>query len=113
MQLHDIPPLYEQVQLEPVQSACHVLPRASWHIVVVVDVPSVAALPVPKHDPAPVGLGMAGHTLSATHGLGGGRDVRGMRAKMFPIVICECGKPARVRCFNGVGTYWMECEDWR
>jgi hypothetical protein len=58
------------MQLDPVQSACHVLPRASWHIVVVVDAPSGAALPVPEHDPAPVGLGMAGHTLSGTHGLG-------------------------------------------
>jgi hypothetical protein len=32
-------------------------------------------------------------------------------AKMFPAMICKCGKPARVRCFNGVGTYWVECED--
>jgi len=30
---------------------------------------------------------------------------------MFPIMTCKCGKPARVRCFNGVGTYWTECED--
>ena len=30
---------------------------------------------------------------------------------MFPIMICKCGKPARVRCFSGVGTYWVECED--
>ena len=32
-------------------------------------------------------------------------------AKMFPIMTCKCGKLARVRCFNGVGTYWTECED--
>ncbi len=32
-------------------------------------------------------------------------------AKMFPIMICQCGKPARVRCLNGVGTHWVECED--
>ena len=32
-------------------------------------------------------------------------------AKMFPTMTCKCGKPARVRCFNGVGTYWTECED--
>jgi RNase P subunit RPR2 len=32
-------------------------------------------------------------------------------AKMFPTVTCKCGKPARVRCFNGVGIYWVECED--
>ncbi|MGH7434957.1 MAG: hypothetical protein ACRENE_04720 [Polyangiaceae bacterium] len=32
-------------------------------------------------------------------------------AKMFPIVFCECGKPARVRCFNGAGTHWIECDD--
>jgi hypothetical protein len=32
-------------------------------------------------------------------------------AKMFPSMTCKCGKPARVRCFNGVGTYWVECED--
>ena len=30
---------------------------------------------------------------------------------MFPIMTCHCGKPARVGCFNGVGTYWTECED--
>jgi hypothetical protein len=30
---------------------------------------------------------------------------------MFPAMICRCGKPARVRCFNGIGTYWVECED--
>ena len=39
-------------------------------------------------------------------------DVPAARAaKMFPAMICKCGKPARVRCFNGVGTYWVECED--
>jgi hypothetical protein len=32
-------------------------------------------------------------------------------AKMFPITTSKCVKPARVRCFNGVGTYWTECED--
>ena len=32
-------------------------------------------------------------------------------AKMFPMFRCKCGKPARGRCFNGVGTYWVECED--
>jgi RNase P subunit RPR2 len=32
-------------------------------------------------------------------------------AKMFPIMTCKCGKPARVRCFNGIGGYWVECED--
>ncbi len=32
-------------------------------------------------------------------------------AKMFPIMPCHCGKPAHVRCFNGIGTYWIECED--
>jgi len=30
---------------------------------------------------------------------------------MFPAMVCKCGKAARVRCFNGVGTYWVECED--
>ena len=39
-------------------------------------------------------------------------DIPALRAaKMFPIMTCKCGKPARVRCFNGVGTYWVECED--
>lgn len=39
-------------------------------------------------------------------------DVPAARAaKMFPAMICRCGKPARVRCFNGIGTYWVECED--
>jgi hypothetical protein len=32
-------------------------------------------------------------------------------ATMFPSMKCRCGKPARVRCFNGVGTVWTECED--
>jgi hypothetical protein len=66
--------LYVQVQLEPVQSACQVLPRASWHIVVVVETLPAPALPVPEHDAGPVGLGMAGHTLSSTHALGGGAE---------------------------------------
>jgi hypothetical protein len=26
-------------------------------------------------------------------------------AMMFEVFRCKCGKPARVRCFNGVGTY--------
>jgi RNase P subunit RPR2 len=39
-------------------------------------------------------------------------DIRALRsAKMFPVKTCKCGKLARVRCFNGVGTYWVECED--
>ncbi len=39
-------------------------------------------------------------------------DVPALRAaKMFPRFHCDCGKPARVRCFNGRGTYWIECED--
>ena len=39
-------------------------------------------------------------------------DVPAARAaKMFPTMTCECGKAARVRCSNGVGTYWVECED--
>jgi hypothetical protein len=39
-------------------------------------------------------------------------DVPASRAaKMFPSMTCHCGKPARVRCFNGVRTYWIECED--
>jgi hypothetical protein len=43
---------------------------------------------------------------------GKNHDIAAARAaKMFPIVMCTCGKPARVRCFNGVGTYWLECED--
>jgi hypothetical protein len=62
------------VQLVAVQSACHVLPRLSWHIVVEVVAPPGPALPVPEHDPAPVGRGMAGHTLSGTHGFGGSWD---------------------------------------
>jgi hypothetical protein len=33
------------------------------------------------------------------------------RALMFPAMTCKCGKPARVRCFNGLGTFWVECED--
>jgi hypothetical protein len=75
VQVHDIPPLYVHVQLLPVQSACHVLPRMSWHIVVVVVTPPVPPLPVPEHAAvAAVGLGMAGHTLSGTQGLGGGWD---------------------------------------
>lgn len=32
-------------------------------------------------------------------------------AKMFPLMTCKCGMPARVRCFNGNGTYWVECDD--
>jgi hypothetical protein len=32
-------------------------------------------------------------------------------AKMFQAVKCVCGKIARVRCFNGVGTFWTECEE--
>ena len=32
-------------------------------------------------------------------------------AKMFTSFTCNCGKPARVRCFNGLGTYFIECED--
>ncbi|HXX67427.1 MAG TPA: hypothetical protein VEK07_09615 [Polyangiaceae bacterium] len=32
-------------------------------------------------------------------------------AKMFPRITCRCGKLARVRCSNGLGTYWIECED--
>jgi hypothetical protein len=32
-------------------------------------------------------------------------------AKMFRTFKCECGKAARVRCFNGLGTYWIECDD--
>ncbi|MGH7438682.1 MAG: hypothetical protein ACRENE_23590 [Polyangiaceae bacterium] len=39
-------------------------------------------------------------------------DVPAMRAvRMFPPRRCRCGKPARVRCFNGLGTVWIECED--
>jgi hypothetical protein len=44
-------------------------------------------------------------------------DVPAARAaKMFEVFRCKCGKPARVRCFNGIGTYWIgtywiECED--
>ena len=39
-------------------------------------------------------------------------DIRATTAaKMFPSVTCRCGKLARVRCFNGIGTYWVECED--
>ena len=32
-------------------------------------------------------------------------------ATMFPRFTCKCGKFARVRCSNGLGTYWVECED--
>ena len=32
-------------------------------------------------------------------------------AKMFPLMTCKCGKAARVRCSNGLGTYWVEFED--
>ncbi|HLK39916.1 MAG TPA: hypothetical protein VKU41_24335 [Polyangiaceae bacterium] len=75
MQPHDNPPLYVQVQLEPVQSASHVLPRASWHIVVVGDPPPGPTLAEAEHDIVPdVGLGMAGHTVSGTHGSGSGGD---------------------------------------
>ena len=74
MQVHDIPPLYVHVQFRPVQSACHVLPRLSWHIVVVVVTPPGPPPPVPEHAAVPVGLGMAGHTPSGTQGLGGGWD---------------------------------------
>jgi hypothetical protein len=39
-------------------------------------------------------------------------DIRAVRAaEMFEAFRCKCGKPARVRCFNGIGTYWVECED--
>jgi hypothetical protein len=39
-------------------------------------------------------------------------DIPAARAsKMFRAFLCECGKPARVRCFNGLGTYWIECDD--
>ena len=32
-------------------------------------------------------------------------------ARLFPRQTCkECGKAARVRCFNGSGTYWVECD---
>ena len=32
-------------------------------------------------------------------------------ATMFPRFTCKCGKFARVRCYNGLGTYWVECDD--
>jgi hypothetical protein len=32
-------------------------------------------------------------------------------AKVFEAFRCKCGKPARVRCFNGIGTHWVERED--
>jgi hypothetical protein len=39
-------------------------------------------------------------------------DVPAARAAtMFPRFTCRCGKFARVRCSNGLGTYWTECED--
>jgi hypothetical protein len=60
------------VQLFPVQSACHVLPRVSWHIVVDVTTPPGVPPPPPEHDAAPVGRGIAGHTVSGTQGLGTG-----------------------------------------
>jgi hypothetical protein len=43
---------------------------------------------------------------------GRNHDVPAPRAaKMFPSMTCKCGKPARVRCFNGLGSFWVECED--
>jgi hypothetical protein len=32
-------------------------------------------------------------------------------ARTFPLIICKCGKPARVRCFNGAGALSIECAD--
>jgi RNase P subunit RPR2 len=35
----------------------------------------------------------------------------GEAARFFHRQTCkECGKPARVRCVNGLGTYWVECD---
>jgi hypothetical protein len=32
-------------------------------------------------------------------------------ARLFPRQTCkECGKAAHVRCINGPGAYWVECE---
>jgi hypothetical protein len=43
-------------------------------MVVVVATPPGPAVPVPEHPAVPVGLGMAGHTLAGTQGLGGSWD---------------------------------------
>jgi hypothetical protein len=51
---------------------------------------------------------VCGHPLVSSKN----HDIPALRAaKMFPLKTCNCGKPARVRCFNRVGTYWVECED--
>jgi hypothetical protein len=39
-------------------------------------------------------------------------DIPAARAvKMFPVFPCKCGKAARIRCFSGLGTCWVECDD--
>jgi len=53
-------------------------------------------------------LGMGGYVIVAAKN----HDVpQGEAARLFPRQTCkECGKAARARCFNGFGTYWVECE---
>ena len=51
---------------------------------------------------------VCGHLVVAVRN----HDVPAPRAaRVFPTFTCKCGKPARVRCFNGLSTYWVECED--
>jgi hypothetical protein len=68
VQVQGMAPLYVQVQVEPEQLACHVLPVLSWHEVVHVCGPFGPAPPLPEHAPAPPapGRGMLGHTLLGT-----------------------------------------------
>jgi|HubBroStandDraft_6_1064221.scaffolds.fasta_scaffold1228929_1 RNase P subunit RPR2 len=51
---------------------------------------------------------VCGHVIVAAKN----HDVRSdAAARLFPSQTCkECGKPARVRCCNGPGTYWVECD---
>ena len=58
--------------------------------------------------PFPPACKVCGHAVVAPKN----HDIPAPRAaKMFPVIFCKCGKPAHVRCFNGGGTLWVECED--
>jgi hypothetical protein len=55
--------------------------------------------------PGPLACNVCGHPVVVSWN----HDVPA--AKTFPAMNCKCGKPARVRCFDGLATYWVECEE--
>jgi hypothetical protein len=57
---------------------------------------------------APPACKVCGHPVVAAknHDIPAPKSVQ-----MFPKFKCKCGKAAYVRCFNGLGTIWIECED--